>query len=75
MGYGIQRARMETHLASAHKALWRAHAAAEAMGSEGDEHDIFQLLEEVRRLSEASLRDRLRAAPQTRSEPTQLRLT
>lgn len=55
MGYGTDRARMETQLAVAHRALYRAQQAAENMQDEGAAHDLQQLLWGVTAIAEASL--------------------
>lgn len=75
MGYDHNREAFEQNLALAHGALWRAHIAAERMGSEGDADDTWHLAEEVRRLSEASLKGRRRRLPQVAPARAPLPLT
>jgi hypothetical protein len=52
---------IERSLATAHRALWRAHFHAEVIGSAGEGLllDLEQILEAVRRVNEAMLKDRL----------------
>jgi len=61
MGYSINRAAYEAALAAAHRALWRAGIAAEQLGDEGAAQDVDQLLKEVTRLAEASLKGKANA--------------
>lgn len=56
----IHRARMETELARAHRALHYALEAAERLESPGDVEDIAAIQREVIRVAEFSLRDRRR---------------
>lgn len=55
MGYDTDRARMETQLAVAHRALYRAQRAAENMQDEGAAHDLEQMIWGVTAIAEASL--------------------
>lgn len=72
MGYGTNRARIESELAKAHRALYYAQEAAEREGDVGLEEDLRQLLVEVTRIAERSLRGPARAGSSMRG---QLRLT
>lgn len=56
MGYSQNRAIYEHQLALAHRALWRAQEAAVEMGDHGGEQDCAQLLVEVNRVAEKSLK-------------------
>ena len=60
MGYGVDRAQMEAELARAHRALYRAADAAERDGDRGAEEDLRQLLAEVTRIAERSLKGKAR---------------
>lgn len=60
MAYSSERARIESALARAHRALWQVRESAEVIHDEGLEHDADLLMREVQRLSEASLRGKLR---------------
>lgn len=62
MGYSADRARMEAQLAVAHRALYRAMQAAEDAGDEGASEDLAQLLREVSRVADLSLRGKPRRA-------------
>lgn len=48
--------RIEKYLAGAHKMLWSAQSEAERAGLLGLEEDLFLLTEEVRRLTERTLK-------------------
>lgn len=72
MGYSTARAKLESELARAHRALYYAEAAAEDLNEPGTAEDLKQLQREVVRIAEGSLRGR----PNTRSVlPGQLNLT
>ena len=58
--YSPHRAQFESALASSHRALYRALAAAEALNSPGDVEDISEILREITRITDASLSDRRR---------------
>jgi hypothetical protein len=60
MAYSRARAVMEDRLAAAHRALHTAASAAEEMHDDGAAEDIYQILKEVSRVAEASLRDKPR---------------
>lgn len=60
MGYDTQRAKLESELARAHRALYYAEEAAEALSDFGMQEDLKMLLKEVTRLGEASLRGKAR---------------
>ena len=68
MGYSQNRAIYEHQLAIAHRALWRASEAAEEMGDGGAEHDCQQLLKELGRVAEHSLKSNPRARPQLKGQ-------
>lgn len=54
------RSRYEQSLATAHRAIYRAIDQAEQLGDQGAEHDCHQILKEIQRLAEASLRGKVR---------------
>lgn len=58
--YTPQRAIYETQLARAHRALYKAAAAADALNDLGAEEDCHGIMAEVLRLSEDSLRGKPR---------------
>lgn len=60
MGYSTGRAKMESELAAAHRRLWTASEAAQAMGDLGAAEDIDQILREVSRVASASLTSKAR---------------
>jgi hypothetical protein len=60
MAYSYHRAGYEAALAAAHRALHSAAGHASDMGSEGEQHDTEQLMREVTRLGEDSLRGKAR---------------
>lgn len=60
MGYNASRARMESQLASAHRALFRAMEAAREDGDLGAELDLEQIMREVGRVAERSLKGKAR---------------
>lgn len=60
MGYSQSRATMESRLATAHRALHAAATAAAELGDEHAEDDILQILKEVTRVAEDSLKGRAR---------------
>lgn len=63
MAYTADRARMEAALARAHRGLAAAREAAQSLGDEGAEHDIYQVEREVVRIAEGSLRGRPNKRP------------
>lgn len=69
--YTTDRARLESALARAHRALFDASTAAEALNEFGTEEDLRQIMQEVTRLSEASLK----GSPGRRQIAGQLRLS
>lgn len=60
MPYSRERAVYESQLAVAHRALWRASEAASEMRDEGAEHDVVQVIKEVTRLAQASLKGKIK---------------
>lgn len=68
MGYSKSRATFEAQLAVAHRALYRASEAAEGMRDDGAEEDCLQLLREVARVAEQSLKSNPRARPQLKGQ-------
>jgi len=57
-----KRARYEAALGRAHRALWIAGCIAGEMGDHGAEEDLEQLLREVTRIAEGSLKGSARRA-------------
>jgi len=60
MRFSADRARYESALARAHKALYQAQESAEAMGDDGAAEDLRSLLRHVGVLAESSLRGKVR---------------
>ena len=68
MGYGPERAAMEYQLARAHRALHTAFMAADNMGDRGAAEDCWQLMVELARVAEKSLKGTPRAKPQIKGQ-------
>jgi hypothetical protein len=60
MGYNANRARYESSLARAHRALYYAQEAAEELRDPGAADDCAQILREISRLADASLKGKAR---------------
>jgi hypothetical protein len=60
MANSYDRAKYETRLASAHRALFYATAQAEQMGDDGAAEDLRQIAREIQRLAEASLKGKVK---------------
>jgi hypothetical protein len=68
MSYTSDRARFESELAKAHRALTYARDAAERLQSSGDVEDLVQIRNEVTRLAEGSLRGKARPVRQIKGQ-------
>jgi hypothetical protein len=62
MPFTTDRARFESALGRAHRALWQAADAANAFGSLGDWEDCLDLAREVLRIAEGSLKGKVRGS-------------
>lgn len=73
MGAGNStRARYEFALAAAHRQLFNASQRADELHDEGAGDDLAQLLREVSRLAEASLRDKALRKPKSASNTVRI---